>query len=441
MKKALTITLLCLSFFSIIKSQPVIKGIAEWSFDSYQVGDTIRLDGYRYNSSNNTEVYILKSRSGENNIPVSWIKLLEDDIGFWTKIWFQNRALSISNNSWQLSNRNLLYADFNNYRSRMEEHDLFLRDDYLEEYLRNLIGILHPECLIRPQERSIEIMILKSPEPEIYSFNHGVIVITTGKIAELECEEDLAFLLTEYIAHIVLEDNLANLNRYEDRKAAAGIASVVFSLGSNIAMGIHNVRSDYKFTVNDMLSVWDLTFYLSDILIQPPIEIYTLQQIRRSQKISCKRFDLLSGENFSFHSPREYGMIMSSIIRDLAWEKYFQENYDASLKLIDRLIQTGITDEEDYLLKTKIYLAQSDNYESNLQALRFVETAEQMDQYHYVELQLQKGIILTRLERYEEAQEALLDYLSVAESSGEDPEQIDEAKKMLNRCNDSLSNL
>ena len=123
-------------------------------------------------------------------------------------------------------------------------------------------------------------------------------------------------------------------------------------------------------------------------------------------------------------------------MKDLAWEKYFQKDYNGSLKLIDRLIQYGIADEEDYLLKTKIYLAQFNSHETNLQALKLVETAEQMDQYKYVELQLQKGIILMRLERFEEAQEALLDYLSVAESYGEDPGRINEAKNLLSQIDE-----
>jgi len=440
MKKIFTIAIIFLLFFTIIKSQPVLMGIAVRNFGRYKVGDSIRLDGYRYNSYNQTEVYILKSYSGEAYILVSWIKLLDDSIGFWTKVWFQNRAIAICNNGWQSSNRNILYEDFVNYMTSIEKHNLILRDDYLDEYFRDLIEVIQPECLIRSDERYVEIIILKSSEPEIYAFNHGAIVMTTGKIAEIECEEDLALLLAEQIAHIVLEDNLANLNKYERRKDAVGIVGMIFSIGSNVAMGIHNVRNEDNFTAGDMLSVWDMSFSLPDKLVHPPVDLYTPQQIKRTQKIARRWFDDPSKENISFHTPKEYGMIMLPVIKDLEWENYFLGNYDVSLQLINRLISLGIGDEEDYLLKTKIYLVRFDDQESNLQALGFIEIAEQMDQYNYVELSMQKGIILMRLERYEEAKTAFLEYISSAEAYGEDPEQINEAKKMLDRCNVLLNN-
>ncbi|KPK86842.1 MAG: hypothetical protein AMS27_04220 [Bacteroides sp. SM23_62_1] len=436
MKKSLTIILLCLSLTNYSKAQPILSGIALRNFAGYKTGDTVRLEGYSYDRSSNKNYYILQSQSGEVYIPVSWIQLPEDNIGFWTMVWFQNRAYAIYTKGWQSRSRDILYNDFNNYITRIQEHDLIFEDNYLQEYILYLVGIIHPECLIRPESRSLEIIILKASEPEIYSFNHGAIVITTGKLAELECEEDLAFLLAEHIAHIVLEDNLANYNKFESTRAAAGIASVLFSLGSNVAMGIHNIRSDYDFSADDMLSVWNLAFSLSDILIQPPQDIYTIQQVNRTQKIARRRMDMLMKKDFTFHTPTDFVIIMSPFMKDLAWEKYFQKDYNGSLKLIDRLIQYGIADEEDYLLKTKIYLAQFNSHETNLQALKLVETAEQMDQYKYVELQLQKGIILMRLERFEEAQEALLDYLSVAESYGEDPGRINEAKNLLSQIDE-----
>jgi tetratricopeptide (TPR) repeat protein len=150
--------------------------------------------------------------------------------------------------------------------------------------------------------------------------------------------------------------------------------------------------------------------------------------------------DNLASENHTFRSCGEYGLITSSVVRDCAWDEYFRGNYEISEELIDKLINLGISDEEDWLLKTKNLLALKNNYESNLLALEYIEAAQQIDQYHLAEVLLVKGIILMRLERTEEAREVLNEFIEASEYAGIDESQIEEAKKMIADCDNFIMN-
>jgi beta-barrel assembly-enhancing protease len=414
MKRDISIFLLFFLFTIKGSGQLDIRGIALCDLSPFRKGDTISIKGYSYDITSDTEKYLVKSDNVERVVPASYIRLLDNDFGFWTRIWYKNRLSAISKNGWQDDRREVLFEDFRNYISAMEEHDLIYKDDYLENYLQSLAMAIHPECFIKPDNKPLEIIIIKSVIPEVYAFDHGTIVISTGIIAETDSEEELALILSENIAHIVLEDNLENLNNNLNTNNAFLFSAVLFSVASDIVMGVHNTRSNYKFTLGDMLSVWELPLTIAEGMIRRPSDSYTSLQMERSREIAQGCINNLISENYTFRTCQEYGLVISSVVRDCAWDEYFRENYNISCELVDKLINLDIDDEEDWLLKAKNYLELQDNRESNLQALEFIETAQQMDQYHLAEVLLVKGIILMRLERLDEAREVLNEFISAS---------------------------
>jgi hypothetical protein len=208
------IILFILQFIFIVEAagQPDIRGIALCDFSSYMTGDTVSIRGYSYDKINHTEKYLVKSHNLDVYVPASFIEVRDSEYSFWTRVWYMNRLSAITKNGWQNDSREPLIEDFRNYISAMEEDGLIYKDDYLLNYMQNLSMSIHPECLVKPDEKPVEIVVIRSIEPEIYAFDHGTIVISTGMIAGTNSEEELALLLAENTAHIVLEDNLASEN-------------------------------------------------------------------------------------------------------------------------------------------------------------------------------------------------------------------------------------
>ena len=92
------------------------------------------------------------------------------------------------------------------------------------------------------------------------------------------------------------------------------------------------------------------------------------------------------------------------------------------------------------LLKARIFTDLYDDIESNSKALKYIETAQQLDQYHLAEVLLVKGIILMRMERIEEAREVLNEFILASEQTVVDQYQLEEAEDLLSECNNLLEN-
>jgi len=109
------------------------------------------INGYYYDKTYNTGKYQTSSGNVQMALPDSCVRVIED-YGFWTQVWLKNRLSVISKKSWQDERREILIEDFDLYISEMREHNLIYRDDYLEDYVRNLLLTIHPECLVKPAE-------------------------------------------------------------------------------------------------------------------------------------------------------------------------------------------------------------------------------------------------------------------------------------------------
>ena len=398
------------------------------------------INGYSYGNNYSTGNYQTSSGNVKMELPDSCVNLIED-YGFWTQVWLKNRLSAISKKSWQDERREILVEDYDLYISEMREQNLIYRDDYLENYLHNLLLAIHPECLVKPTEREIDIVILKLADPEIYAFNHGVIVITTGKIAETNSEEELTLVLSECIAHMVLEDDLINLNKTLNLHDAAFISANLFSIASNITGIIFSVRGEYSFLTDAFLLARDISSIIADSPVQAHVDHYSTQQTLRSGGIAQEFMNYMVSENYPFHNCYEYRLIMSSILRDCAWNEYFEEDYVTSLELVNKLTEPGLGDEEDWLLKARIITDLYDDPESNLQALDCIETAQKLDQYHLAEVLLVKGIILVKLERFEEATEVLNEFITASEYTFVDEYQLEQAKELILECDNQLKKM
>ena len=112
-----------------------------------------------------------------------------------------------------------------------------------------------------------------------------------------------------------------------------------------------------------------------------------------------------------------------------------------SLELVNKLTEPGLGDEEDWLLKARIITDLYDDPESNLQALDCIETAQKLDQYHLAEVLLVKGIILVKLERFEEATEVLNEFITASEYTFVDEYQLEQAKELISECDNQLKKM
>jgi hypothetical protein len=106
------------------------------------------------------------------------------------------------------------------------------------------------------------------------------------------------------------------------------------------------------------------------------------------------------------------------------------------MSYMDRVFQLGIASEEDYLLRAKLTRTLSNSYQSNAEALRYINTALVMHDFDFVEALAEKGLILIRLGEVAQAREVFVDYKKAVSGMPDIPagRNATWASRMLIKC-------
>jgi len=375
---------------------------------------------------------------GDKNVGAEKVKLVNGEMDHWEKLWLENRAAYIHENGWEMKQRDILEDDFLSYMSEMEENKLLIRDEFIDDYLRQLILMIHPGKLIRPHEKQIDIVVLSSSEPEIFAFNCGTIVITTSKISSMENEEEMVKLLSQYVAHLVLEDNLNNLTEDIQAHQAADLFTTSATIASAVAMGISNIRRGTNFGPGDVWLVNRASSFLSHSLISSVGANYPSPQVSIARHNAAIMVNNLKEQEGEFRNENNVTSWIAPVLRNDAWQSYYLNDYELSGKTLDRLFGVGIENEEDYLLLAKLYRAKAEDDAGLQLALDAITKAEELDDFNFVEVLFEKGKIMIRMEKYQEAKVEFEEFLSVTEEVGGDQDEIEEAKRMVIHCDELL---
>lgn len=420
-------------------AQEPIRGIAIKRIDQYKPGDTIRIYGYQQKPSG--EAYLIRSGYGDKYVSSSKLRLLDKDMDYWEKVWLMNQAAHIRTNGWQEELRQALREDYYEYASEMEINGLVFRDEFLEDYLKQLLCLIHPGALIKPEPARLNIMMIRTNRPEIFVFDHGTIVITTGQIARTGSEKELIGLLTEQTAHIVLDHNLMNLDHQIHSQHSADFWSTFATLASAVAMEWTNVRYGTDFHLGDVMLAGLTSAAISDAIIASAGANFNSEQTETARQLSRDFVSQLDqDEGFEFLPEKEYLINISSVLSLTAWQEYHYNNYDQARIYLERVFELGIASEEDYLLMAKLTRTLSNSHESNLEALRLINTALAMNDFNFVEALAEKGLILIRLREISQARDVFEEYrTAVSGMQGLSPgRDATWANRMLIKCDQLL---
>ncbi len=435
MNKIISAGLLILLFHGNITAQKPIQGVAIKKFDNHEQGDTINIYGYRQKSEG--ESYLVRSSYGDKYVSSNKIRLLEENMGYWQHVWLMNQASHVRSSGWQNDLRMTLKDDYYEYASQMEINNLVFRDEYLEDYLRQLVYILHPEALMKGEPARLNILMIRANKPEVFAFNSGTIVITTGQIARTCSENELLTILAVQTAHIVLDHNLMNLNQEIHSQRSAEFWSTFATLASAVAMEISNINYGTNFNVGDVVLAGLTSAAISDAIMLSAGANFSKEQEQRARILGTEFIaNLEKNETFEYLPDKEYMINISSVLSLTAWQEYHHNNFDRSMYYMDRVFGLGIASEEDYLLRAKLTRTLSNTNENNLEALRLINTALAMNDFDFVEALAEKGLILIRLGEVNQAREVFEEYRTAVSGMPDMPPGRDAtwANRMLIKC-------
>lgn len=350
MKRTLLLSLILLIAFSPAYSQIVKEAIVVKKFKRYDVGDTLKLYGIRAYPYTPT----LQYATGEYSYAdASNLQLINDNYSYWEDTWFRSRGGQIKKHGWQKSERKILTEITNDYVNDLKERDLVFEDAFLYDYLYQLLHRIHPGKVIKPEPVYLSLMVIKSQNPVAFGFETGLIVLSSGKIAEAKTEKALMEVLTKCVAGIVVDHDLVEQKE----------------------------------------------------LINPPLVKASFD----FEKKAVKKF--MEGlEETSFISEEEYTKKISTAISYTAWQEYDGSFWEKSLDLVKRLDKYELCLEKDYLLYSMLLRNISNEKSSNLKALEYIQKAHALGTTNLIDLFKEEGILQMRLDNPGQATASFLKY-------------------------------
>lgn len=369
-------------------AQVCIKGVALESSKTALAGDTLTLCG-AYENPDEKKLYYYFQES-DKMIPASSIRLLLDEVNFWDLQQFYYTSYTISKKGWQLEKRKELEQQTLNYIARMESEKKILQDKYAEDYLQRIIQRIHYPKIWKGRDQFLTVKILNSDQKVCYAFDNGTLLISSQLIAETTNERELFKIMTEAVAHVLLDSNLDNLQSNSNSELA--------QLGA----------------------------------------IYSSYDKKRIQIIAERFMDQYEhSAEFVPFSNNELIHSTAGIIAYTAWQEYYSQHYQKSLDYISLLEEYQIANSTDYLLKAKIFMKIADTPEANQEIVKYLKKAASFSDQELPEIYSELGVALTRENNYEEARHYFLKYYDLVLKMA-DQEKMEWALKMINLCNAHL---
>jgi beta-barrel assembly-enhancing protease len=351
------------------------------------------------------------------------------------------------------------------------ENNYIYREPYLEDYLQSILLKVHSCHLSDNRPGNLNILIVKNEIPNAYSLPNGTIILTTGVLSVINSEEELAGILIHEIAHFVLDHQIININLQQARQKRAefwaGFATVLAAASEAYIATKYDVYTGGALT----LSTSAISYSIAEQVIERMGNVYTQEQEKKADEAAYQLLQFLNISPDAYASAlfkigvqltktgNYYTLSNSSshpaLYTRIKGDKYKDENlfysddyhkkisllasFNAALeynsnhflaaeKIIDRNIHNGVATEEDYILKAKLIRSQFNSTEKNKEALQYLEIAEGLNIVPVNSLYKEKGIVLLRLNRNEDAVLAFKNYLELLQSGQENLDQIKSSK-------------
>ncbi|MCR9016804.1 M48 family metalloprotease [Aquiflexum gelatinilyticum] len=418
--------------FSFSQSKVTLKGYVIRPFGEFAVGDTVTVWGTRKNINTGAVQYYIRSSFGEYRyFNEDRISLLGNDLDFWENVWMENRAETINKKGWESGLRQELIEDAMDYYSQALANNMVLQDDMLYDYVYQLIYSIHPYSMLKDRASDFSLVILNSTEHIAFSFDNGMIVLTTGLIASTGSENELNLILAQCIAHAVLEHNLVNLNEVIRAERRARIWGTVATVAAATAMAVDEVNNgvyhDYSLAADFGMSVYFLSSQVLDNLGAG----YTSEQQLMAKKIASQFMD--EHPQVNFLDDQQYLNTIASAVSITAWQEYQLKNYSYAQLLALKLAESGMASDTDYLLLSRIQRRKSNEFESNQLAMEYLKTARKLALDPLPELDKEEGLIYARLQQHEKSIAAYLKYRDSLLELKAEGKNVESELRMINQ--------
>lgn len=428
--------------------------------------------------------YLVQSGENKIKIPASeFKKIVWDSPKSRDEVWQTLRVISDFNTNYasrglQYDLRQTLEDETISLLTYLSENYGFFNDAFLEDYIQGILYSIHSPTLKDDRPGNLTIKIIQQPNPNAFCTPTGTIIITTGLLSTIKSEEELVGVLTHEVAHFVLDHQVININKAQQRQKRgefwAGLATVVAATSevylaaqhevyleggltmatatlSSAVAAIINERIGTNYNHQQELEADTAAVFLLKFMGKDPRALSSALSRIRNYSILTGNYSAMRGsgthpalderisrigkcdpETFNDIS---YDKIISLVNTQNAIYEFNMSHLEAAVALADRNIASGAATEDDYLVKAMSIRILFNTAEKSQEAIDLITKAKGLSVTPRNYLNKQEAITLLRLGKKSEAKTALQIYLKNLDSiPDKDPftfNEIEWTKKMI----------
>jgi len=388
---------------------------------------------------------------------------------FWEIFAIENEVIQgIAKNGVRYDLRAELDDESIEFIGLLNRNRLIFQDEYVEDYIQSLLYKIHQGKLDDKRTGTLNLLVVKESVPNAYCLPNGTICVTTGLLSVIDSEEELIGILAHEVAHFVGDHHVLNILDIErkERNAEfwAGVATVLAAAGDayvasnsdNYNFGaitystaifstaiaqsvVDRFGIEYSheqefaadeaafevmaFTGRDPAAYVSAMYKISDYMYRTGN--YQVFQNTHTHPSMGSRLDELPAEPSNFYSD-EYQSVISFVNTYNARIEFDKKHFKECINLVDKNINANSATEEDYILKAMALRILYGDEEHNLQALDFLNIAQELGVEPNSYIHKQKAITFLRLNQNDDAIDSLEQYLNDLESILEVSQELEE---------------
>lgn len=359
--------------------------------------------------------------------------------------------------NYQLKLRRTLHDEANDYINSLASAKRFYEDPYFEDYLYTLMNKIHPSRLVDQRPGSLFIKILKDPNPNAISLPNGCIILSTGLLSLLQSEDELVAILSQQMAHFILDHHIKSYNEAQKRQQRAVFWSN-FATAVALSGEVHMAMNDPTYIGGDL--TWS-TSVLASVISQDVLSrlsmVYThqlekeadrvtqsvlrqlnysdssmatvLQRIQHYYYTNKKEFELqpfglfphlnarISAlgyvHNLHLQGSNQFRIKTSAFHSHNAWIELWQNaNFEAASQLAQINLDNEVATEIDYIAKAVALRRLSNQPKELFEAVSLLHVAKTLQITPYLMVHKEEALCYLKLNQPQEAKFALETYLN-----------------------------
>lgn len=303
--------------------------------------------------------------------------------------------------------RNVLSELMKDFLSEAEQSGLLYIDSYLEARLYRLLRMVYG---VRPTDgRSglLSLRILSDIKPDAWIGPDGTLILTTGAITAVDSEEELLAMITQEVAHFVLDHHMVNYQ-------AVAVAGYTPDLARVI-----------RFDANQELEADKSAVAVLTMLgVRPAALSSVLSKMGKQGELTGDYYLTTSGtwpsamhriwaihDTGTFFSP-EYEKMISPIISFNARMASDRSQYLLCRWLLEKNIASGTATADDIVLLAQTMMKLSGTDQGDREALEMLHRVMTPGADIPPEAYKQEALILLRMGRYADSDHSFSEYLN-----------------------------